>query len=607
MTTTTCVTRKLLLAAVAAWGLISCSPMLEKSNHQSTSESFEVTLRIMETSDVHGQLLSYDYFAGADKEQQGLIATAAVIQAARAEQPLNVLIENGDLIQGSALADWAVQDLPVATATHPIIAVLNALDYDVANLGNHEFNFGLDYLWNTYRTAEFPVISANLNWQSKAAPELQQKIQSTAWLNREVNTPHGTIPLKIAVIGVLPPQINQWDQHHLQGKVSATAMVSAATTAVREAQAQQADVIILAAHTGMPKQTPNPHDDEQTGWLLAGIEGVDALLLGHQHEVFPGTSVYDQLAEVDSKAGTVRGIPTVQPGLYGSHLGVIDLQLAYDKQQQRWQRSGFKVSARAVQHHREAAAELVALVEPAHKATLAFMQQPVGTTKHALSYRTARWQPSAAVQFVQRAQLWQAQQLIRASGLPERPLLSAAAPFDAAFSEAGTATTVAAGALTRGAIGDLYRYPNTLDVVELNGQQLRDWLERSAEAFVQVNEGTQADCWQVLNQDFPHYNYDTIFGLDYQIDLSQPVGQRIQNLRWQGKAIDVTQLFYVATNNYRANGGGDFPHLTGERTVARGADMLGDVLLGYLAALPERAYTEETENHWQVIGCGGRI
>ncbi|MFC7160024.1 5'-nucleotidase C-terminal domain-containing protein [Pseudidiomarina halophila] len=521
--------------------------------------SYTTSLRIMETSDVHGQLLSYDYFSEQNKPGLGLAATALLIAEARKEAPLNLLIENGDLLQGSALADWAVAEFPVAQATHPIIAVLNQLKYDVANLGNHEFNFGLDFLAHSYRDAEFPIVSSNLQLLEQAPSALAAQLTPIAWFDYSVTPPSSApVPLKVAVIGVVPPQIMQWDQHHLEHKVQVDDMLSSARDAARQARHQGADVVILAAHTGMPKHTANPEDAEQTGWLLAGIKDIDALLLGHQHEVFPGTNVYDLLPEVNSNLGTIRGIPAVQPGIYGSHLGIIDLQLTYDFADKKWQVSDFQTSVRAVNDSMHEAPVIKQQIDPAHKATLDFMQQPIGQTLVPLSYKTARVQPSSAVQFVQRAQAWQAQQLLTAHGLADLPLLSAAAPFDAAFAANDRATTIAAGPITRGAIGDLYRYPNTLDVVKVNGAQLKAWLEHSAEGLLSAATvaGKQSEqCWSLINEDFPHYNFDMILGVDYNIDVRQPVGDRIVNLTYRAQPVAADDEFYVATNNYRATGG----------------------------------------------------
>lgn len=574
-----------------------------------TSEPYRTTLRVMTTSDVHGQMLNYDYFDETKVAEQGLVKTATLIKQARAEQPLNILIDNGDLIQGSAFADYAVAAFPVETATHPIIGALNLLDYDVANIGNHEFNFGLDYLAAAYRDANFEVVASNLLLTDKAPHVLRKRLTQIAWVEHHVklSAKLPPVPLKIAIIGVAPPQIMQWDQHHLQSKATVLEMVAATRQAVTEAQENDADVVILAAHTGMPKLTHDTNDSEQTGWMLAGIEGIDAMLLGHQHEVFPGSKVYAQLPDVDTLRGRVRGIAAVQPGIYGSHLGIIDIELAYVSEA-GWRIINTHSTVRAVTPTTLADSILTAYLQSAHEATLVFMQQPIGATAQRLSYKTARWQPSSAVQFVQRAQLWQAQRLLDASEAEKLPILSAAAPFDSAFSATESATEIPAGPVTRGAIADLYRYPNTLDIVRLSGSQIKDWLEKSATAFVNGHfSGESTSCWQLLDRDVPHYNFDTIFGLNYTIDVGAGAGERIKGLSFNGKTVEATQEFYVATNNYRANGGGDFPHLDGTNTVLRGADMLADVLLNYVGSLPQGQYNEKTENHWQVIGCGGRI
>lgn len=587
--------------------LLFLSSFTNVAYSMSIVEDPRITLRIMSTSDVHGQMLNYDYFSGKASDEEGLVKTATLIARAREEQPLNILVENGDLIQGSAFADYAVAEFPVAETTHPIIRALNQLNYDVANLGNHEFNFGLEYLADTYRDAMFPVVASNLEFKPSAPAKLRDRIVTIAWLKRHVDTMTAA-PINIAVIGVAPPQIMQWDQHHVQGKVQITPMLAAVETKVKEAREQGADVVVLAAHTGMPKLTDNPADSEQTGWLLAGVAGVDAMLLGHQHEVFPGTKVYQQLPEVDSENGRVRGVPTVQPGIYGSHLGIIDIDLSYTSTA-GWHVITSRSESRAVQADTAVDQELEREFALAHAATLNFMKQPIGSTLQPLSYKTARWQPSSAVQFIQHAQLWQARQLIAAAAVEELPVLSAAAPFDAAFNATEAATEIPKGPLTRGDIGDLYRYPNTLDIVKLNGVQIKEWLEESAKAFVFTKEskGDSTECWDYLNQDIAHYNFDTLLGLEYQIDITAAVGQRIQGLSHAGKPVTAEQQFYVATNNYRASGGGDFPHLNGSKTIIRGADMLADVLLNYLGSLPQGQYSEELQNHWKVIGCGGRI
>ncbi len=564
-------------------------------------EPSRVTLRIMATSDVHAQLTGYDYFAD-QPVQRGLVHTASVIHAARAEAALSVLIENGDLLQGSPVADWVVAG-GMVPQPNPFIQALNRLGYDAANLGNHEFNYGLDYLAGAYSQAQFPVLSANIHWLDDAPELLRQQVLPYTILEREAVDQHGNqLPLRIAVIGVMPPQIMQWDAGHMNGRATMTDMVSAATMQVKRAREQGADLVILAAHTGMPKQTQNPVDTEQAGWELAGVTGIDALLLGHQHEVFPGTSAYDALPEVDSEQGRIRGVPAVQPGEYGEHLGIIDLALEFSDKQ--WRVLSAYSSTRAVSEAFDP--ELAETLQSVHQATKNFVDQPVGYTARTLSYRRARLQPELALQVIHDAQLWYAQRQIPADTLDDLPLLSATAPFNAALNaedeQQGRYTEIAAGQVTLGDIADLYRYPNTLDVVKLNGAQIKRWLEFSTQAFRVPADDKQDQLWAWVNQDFPGYNFDSLSGLSYRIDPRRQQGDRILDLRYKEQAVTEDMLFLVVVNSYRATGGGGVPDLDGTTIVYRSPDQIQDILVSYFRELGENGYQEELRQHWNLEG-----
>ncbi|KFZ31846.1 hypothetical protein IDSA_03950 [Pseudidiomarina salinarum] len=566
-------------------------------------EPSRATLRIMETSDVHAQLTGYDYFSN-QPVQRGLVHTASVIHAARTEVSLSVLIENGDLLQGSPVADWIVAG--GAGDEHngnPFIQALNYLDYDAANLGNHEFNYGLEYLAEAYSQAQFPVLSANIHWLDDAPGRLRKQIQPYTILHRVAVDQHcNELPVNIAVIGVMPPQIMQWDARYLSGRATMTDMVTAAALQVKTARAQGADIVILAAHTGMPKQTQNPKDTEQAGWELAGIPGIDALLLGHQHEVFPGTGAYDDLPGVDSGAGRIRGVPAVQPGAYGEHLGIIDLDLEFSDQQ--WRVVSTRSSIRATDSGYDSG--FADKLQAVHQATKAFVAQPVGYTAQPLSYRRARLQPELAVQLIHQAQLWYAQHHIPAERLDDLPLLSATAPFNAALSaedeQQGRYTEINAGQVTLGDIADLYRYPNTLDVVKLNGAQIKRWLEFSAQAVSEPEASKREQSWAWVNTDFPGYNFDSLFGLSYRIDPRRAQGDRILALHYGKQAVTDDMLFLVMVNSYRATGGGDVPDLDGSTLVYRSPDQIQDILVRYFRYLGENGYQEELVKHWNIEG-----
>lgn len=550
-----------------------------------------ITLRILATSDVHGHFTGFNYFSQRP-EIKGIVHTAALIEQERASADINLLIENGDLIQGSPFTDYLVA---VATAPEqlPLAKLLNSLEYDAVNLGNHEFNYGLEYLSQAYAGVSAPILSANLHAISPLAKQHLTHKQYVVVQKKLANNPASNVTINIGLVGVLPPQIMQWDAHHLTNHVRVEPMLDAAQRAVKAARNAGADIVILVAHTGMPKQSSDGRDSEQGVWELAQIEGIDGIIFGHQHEVFPGTDVYDNLEHVDSKNGTVFGIPAVQPGLHGEHLGIIDFVITYSQELESWVIQSKTARAERVTAARDKS--LVTQLEPAHQATLAFMQQPIGHTQATLSQQLARIEPTLAMQLIHDAQLWYIERYAQANVLPwtELPRLSAAAPFHAALSASDDFTSIDAGAVTLGDIGDLYRYPNTLDVLVVTGSTLKAWLEDSASA---LQLGSEDDRWSWIKADIPSYQFDTFSGINYQIDPSQPIGQRVQT----SPEINDEQKYAVVTNNYRANGGGDIADLDGSQIIYSSPDQIQHILIEYLRSLGDEGYPANLRQNWKI-------
>src|SRR5690606_14446339 len=231
-----------------------------------------ITLRILATSDVHGHFTGFNYFSQRP-EIKGLVHTAALIEQERASADINLLIENGDLIQGSPFTDYMVA---VATAPEqlPLAKLLNSLEYDAVNLGNHEFNYGLEYLSQAYAGVSAPILSANLHAISPLAKQHLTHKQYVVVQKKLANNPASNVTINIGLVGVLPPQIMQWDAHHLTNHVRVEPMLDAAQRAVKAARNAGADIVILVAHTGMPKQSSDGRNSEQGVWELAQIEGI---------------------------------------------------------------------------------------------------------------------------------------------------------------------------------------------------------------------------------------------------------------------------------------------------------------------------------------------
>jgi 2',3'-cyclic-nucleotide 2'-phosphodiesterase/3'-nucleotidase len=202
----------------------------------------------------------------------------------------------------------------------------------------------------------------------------------------------------------------------------------------------------------------------------------------------------------------------------------------------------------------------------------------------------------SAIQVVNAAQAEYVRGYVKAN-LPQYkdvPVLSVSAAFKAGAAGASDYTDVAAGNLALNNAADLYLYPNALYAVKVDGAGLKAWLEKAANRFNTIAPA-RTEPQELVNSGFPSYNFDTVTSADlrYEIDVTRPPGARIRNLEWRGKPVADDHTFLVATNNYRASGGGNFPGLDGSRTVIASPDTNRDVLIAYIRA--HKRLTRETD------------
>jgi len=576
------------------------------TNEEEDATGTRLRLRLLATSDIHANVLAYDYYRDRTDDTVGLVRTASLVEAARREVNNCLLFDNGDFLQGAPMADLAAfGDWSRHDGTHPVIAAMNLLGYDAAVIGNHEFNYGLDFLRRAVAGATFPLLSANVTLSSHGPSPLSDDtlVQPSLLVERAFADEAGTMHrLRIGIIGFTPPQILQWDDAHLRGIVGTRGILETAAARVPALRALGADIVIALAHTGIGH--PDATDaDENVALRLAGVPGIDAIVAGHSHELFPAGP--EPEAGVDVAHGTLNGVPAVMPGFGGSHLGVIDLELRL--RAGHWQVEGHRVQLRpiAVRHAVDVEPQVAdeprifANAQAAHRATLAYMAQPVGRSAVRLHSYFAMIGDTAVTTLVAQAQLWYAQPLLRGENA-RLPLLSAVAPFKAGGRGGpGAFTDVPAGDIALKNVADIYAYPNTIMVVRVTGAQLRDWLERSAGAYRRVAAGNQEQ--PLLEAQFAPYNFDIIKGVSYRIDVSQPAkfdlegrltepaARRVRDLTFAGRAVLDNEHFCVVTNSYRANGGGAFPGIDGSNVIVSAPDYARDVLCRYLAAVPEVA------------------
>jgi 2',3'-cyclic-nucleotide 2'-phosphodiesterase/3'-nucleotidase len=579
-----------------------------------------VDLRIMETSDLHSNMMDFDYYKDTPTDKFGLVRTATLIAQARQQATNSVLVDNGDLIQGSPLGDYMAANGLKAGEVHPVYLAMNTLGYSVGNIGNHEFNYGLDYLKRALAGAKFPYVNANLIDAATGKPLLTPYlIEKKAVKDRDGNT-H---TLNIGYIGFVPPQVMVWDKANLQGKVTVDDITETAKKWVPEMRKAGADIVVAIPHSGLSGE-PYKALAENSVYYLSQVPGIDAIMFGHAHAVFPSDD-FAAIKGADIKQGTLNGIPAVMPGQWGDHLGIVDLQLNNDRG--KWQVVQGRAEARPIfdkAAKKSLAAEdagLVSVLSDAHKGTRAFVSKPVGKASDSMYSYLALVQDDPTVQIVNNAQTAYTRHFIQGDpDLADLPVLSAAAPFKVGGRKNDPASYVEVekGELTLRNAADLYLYPNTLVVLKVTGKEVKEWLECSAGQFNRIDPHSSQP-QKLINWDgFRTYNFDVIDGVNYQIDVSQPArydgectlinrdASRIRDLTYQGKPVDPDATFLVATNNYRAYGG-KFAG-TGENHIAFASpDQNQAILAAYISTETRRQgeVKPEADNNWQLAPIAG--
>jgi 2',3'-cyclic-nucleotide 2'-phosphodiesterase/3'-nucleotidase len=573
-----------------------------------------LTLRILSTTDLHAALKNWDYVRDREDPSVGLDCVATLLAAARAEVADSILVDCGDVLQGSPLADWVAFQRGLKPGdVHPAFAAMDLLGYDAGTLGNHEFDYGLDFLDICLAKAPFPFVSTNLS-RVDGSPYVSRSLI----LERRLGGIAGAagVPIRIGLLGFLPPQTMIWDKGYLEGQVLIDDIVASAEDAVPALREAGADIVVVLSHSGIVREDDPLRTSENAALALARIEGIDAIVSGHQHLVFPGPD-FAGIPGVDTTAGTLLGVPSVMAGFWGSHLGIIDLTLAHDDA--GWHVEGARSEVRPIAR-RDAdgvsslaapAAAIDAVIEEAHQATRRYVAQPIGETTRRIASHWARIADDAGVQIVNAAQADHARAFLAGTSDETLPLLSASAPYRTGGRAGPDAyVDIPAGPITLRSAADLYPHPNQVVAVRIDGAALRDWLEFSAGLFNRIDPASTAP-QPLIDPTFPIANFDVIDGVSYRIDVTQPRrfdpdgrvadagASRIRDLSWNLAPVGDDDLFVVVTNNFRVAGGGNVPGMPGATQIFVSPNLTRDVLTRWI--FEQGTIDPVADHNWSIV------
>ncbi|HBN6199351.1 2',3'-cyclic-nucleotide 2'-phosphodiesterase [Vibrio parahaemolyticus] len=572
-----------------------------------------IKLRIIETTDIHTNVMDYDYYKDQPSQQIGLSRATTLVKQAKSEVENSVLVDNGDLIQGSPMGDYMAAKGIQAGEVHPVYKAMNQLHYDVGNIGNHEFNYGLDFLQNTLAGANFPYINANVFDKKTGEHYFQPYLIKTHSFKDTDGEVH---QVKVGYIGFVPPQIMVWDKKNLEGNVVAKDIKETAEKLIPQMKKEGADIIVAIPHSGVSTD-PYKLGAENSVYYLTQVKGIDAIAFGHSHAVFPGKG-FENLQGVDNNKGAINGVTAVMPGRWGSHVGVMDLVI--EQKDGQWQVVEGQSEARPIfdkatkKSLAEADQGIIRALEDDHKGTREFVNQPIGKANDVMYSFLALVQDDPTIQIVNLAQKDYVERFIQGDpDLADIPVLSAAAPFKVGGrkDDPNGFTEVESGQLTFRNAADLYLYPNTLVAMKVKGKEVHEWLECSAGQFKRIDVNTTQPQSLIDWDNFRTYNFDVIDGVEYQIDITQPPkydanckvinpdSQRIVNLTFNGKPVDPKQDFIIATNNYRAYSN-TFPGTGPDFTAFDSPDENRSVVAAYISRVSEEKgeVTPSADNNW---------
>ncbi|MFG2107112.1 bifunctional metallophosphatase/5'-nucleotidase [Micromonospora chersina] len=592
MTTSSGASRRQVLAVAAA---AATGPLIAGAPAEAASKPSKTwDLTVLGTSDTHGNVYNWDYYRDAEFDDSkhndvGVAKLATLVNQIRAQRKgkATLVLDAGDTIQGTPLATYYAKQEPITEtgATHPMANAMNVLKYDAVTLGNHEFNYGLPLLATWIGQLGFPALAANaINEKTGKPAFLPYVIKEVALGGYDSPT------LKVGILGLTNPGVAIWDKGNVEGRLVFADMVATAAKWVPVMRERGADLVIISAHggdSGTSSYGPELPNENPVALIAEQVPGIDAILFGHAHNEVPQKFVTNK--------ATGAQVLTSEPSKWGQRLTRMDFTVT--KVKGRWQ----VVAKSATTLNTNTVVEdpaVLAAVRGQHDKTVGYVNQVVAQSTEELSTVESRYKDTPILDFINHVQAEVVSKALAGTAYAGLPVLSQASPFSR------TAVFPAGDVRIRDVAG-LYVFDNTLEAVVMTGAEVKAYLEYSAKYFKTWAAGVTIDLPNINDPNVPDYNYDVISGLEYDIDIAKPVGQRITRLVLPGTDTPVAAdaQFVVAVNNYRRSGGGNFPGIV-KTQVYNQQQEIRQLLIDWAQAKGEIRPGDFFVDNWKLVRDG---